>query len=58
MSLEALRPPLPTTDPADTSPLLQVPLANSDKSALITPDDYHRVLKAGFSPNWYLHCGG
>ncbi|WP_038358585.1 hypothetical protein [Bosea sp. UNC402CLCol] len=58
MSLEALRPPITTTDPADTSPLLQVPLANSDKSALIAPEDYRRVLSAGFSPNWYLHCGG
>lgn len=57
MQYEALRPPLPTTDPADTSALLQVPLANSDSFALIAPDDYQRVRSAGFSLNWHLHHG-
>lgn len=57
MKYEALRPPIPTTDPADSSPLLQVPLANSDSFALIAPDDYHRVRSAGFSLNWHLHHG-
>jgi hypothetical protein len=57
MKYEALRPPIPTTDPADSSPLLQVPLANSDSFALIAPDDYRRVRAAGFSLNWHLHHG-
>lgn len=57
MKYEALRPPTPTTDPADSSPLLQVPLANSDSFALIAPDDYQRVRSAGFSLNWHLHHG-
>jgi len=57
MKYEALRPPTPTTDPADCSPLLQVPLANSDSFALIAPEDYQRVRSAGFSLNWHLHHG-
>lgn len=57
MKYEALRPPIQTTDPADSSTLLQVPLANSDRFALIAPDDYHHVIAAGFSPNWHLHLG-
>lgn len=55
---EALRPLTTTTDPQDTSPLLQVPLANTDRFALIADADYQQVLAAGFSPNWYLHSGG
>lgn len=57
MTFEALRPPTETKDPQDASPLLQVPLANSDRFALIAPADYERVRSAGFSLNWHLHHG-
>ena len=52
-----LRPPLAATDPADASPLLLVPLANTDDHAKVAPEDYEAVIAAGFSPNWYLHHG-
>jgi hypothetical protein len=57
MTYEALRPPAPTTDERDGSPLLLIPLANSDRFARISPSDYQKVLSAGFSPNWYLNLG-
>ncbi|MFD2251881.1 hypothetical protein FHS82_002311 [Pseudochelatococcus lubricantis] len=53
MKFTELRPPITTPDG-----LLQVPLAHSERTALIAPNDYRRVLEAGYSPNWMQHPDG
>lgn len=56
MTIVVRRPPVRTLD-GDGREILLVPLANSNKSARVFPEDYARLVAAGFSPNWFENCG-
>lgn len=56
MTIMTRRPPARTLD-KDGREVLLVPLANTSATAKVFPEDFQRLMDAGFSPNWCLNCG-
>jgi hypothetical protein len=48
--------PVPGTHPVTLEPVFCVPLA-SGGFALVDPDDYHRLMRLGVSPQWTFNGG-
>lgn len=55
MPLKPLRAPVRSID-ADGREVVLVQLANTDKFAKLFPEDWERIVAAGYSPNWAWNC--
>lgn len=56
MPHETRRPPIASRD-KDGREVLLIPLANTSLTARVFPEDYQRLLDAGWSSNWCWNCG-
>jgi len=57
MQKKILRPPYLITD-KDGSSVYRIPLAGTELQARMHPEDWHKLIDSGITPNWYLNKGG
>jgi|HigsolmetaGSP11D_1036233.scaffolds.fasta_scaffold34631_1 hypothetical protein len=57
MQRKVIRSPYVDRD-GDGTTIYRVPLAGTKLEAKILPEDWHRLIEGGASPNWYFNGGG